>query len=346
VLPAALAALAFVLTVRDVPDSREDHAGRFDVGGAILSALAIGGLVLAIHEGPEQGWGASITVAGLAVGVAALVGFVAWELRQASPLLDVRILRHRGLAAGSITMMALFAVMFGLFLVLIQYLQAVLGYSALGAAAGLLPLAATMMPLSNVSPRLAARFGTRPVLIAGLTAFAAGLVLLATSASVDGGYWAVLPGLVILGTGMGLAMTPSTTAITESLPPERQGVASALNDTVREIGGALGVALLGSVLNASYRDGVAPAADALPAEAGEAVRDGIGGALAVAGQLGDAGPGLADAARASFVDAWSTSMWTGLGVTVVALAWVVLRGRAPQEAPAKAPELVLAAADA
>jgi predicted MFS family arabinose efflux permease len=252
-------------------------------------------------------------------------------------------------------MMALFAVMFGLFLVLVQYLQAVLGYSALRAAAGLLPLALTMMPLSNVSPRIAARIGTRPTLIAGLSAFAAGLVLLATSASVEGGYWSILPGLVVLGIGMGLAMTPSTTAITESLPPERQGVASALNDTVREVGGALGVALLGSVLNAAYRDGVSTVASTLPAEAGDAVRDGIGPALAVAGQLGDAGTGLADAARSSFVDAWTTSMWAGLAVTAVALAWVVFRGRSPRRTEAGAIDVevleddrvpVLAATDA
>ena len=113
---------------------REDHAGRFDVVGSVLSALAIGGLVLGIHEGPEKGWTDVLTLSGLIVGVLALIGFVVWELRASHPILDLRVFRNRGLAAGSVTLLIVFAVMMGIFLVLIQFLQAVLGYSALRAA--------------------------------------------------------------------------------------------------------------------------------------------------------------------------------------------------------------------
>ena len=116
----------------------------------------------------------------------------------------------------------------------------------------------------------------RPISRRWLLATGLSLGLLATMPSVDGGYWSVAPGLAVVGLGMGLAMTPSTTAITESLPLEQQGVASALNDTVREIGGAVGVALLGSVLNASYSSAIAPTASALPDRAASAVEDGIG----------------------------------------------------------------------
>ena len=327
-LPGVLGLAALALSITSVPNSREAHEGRFDIAGAILSALAIGGLVLAIHEGPERGWTDLLTTASLATGAAALAGFVVYELRRRHPLLDVRILRHRAVAAGSITMVMMFAVLFGVFLVGIQYLQAVLGFSALRSAAGLLPIAAVMMPLSSLAPRLAVRFGTRATLIAGLTAFAGGLVMLATMPSVDGGYWSIAPGLAVIGLGMGLAMTPSTTAITESLPPERQGVASALNDTVREIGGALGVALLGSILNSSYSDAIAPTAATLPHDAARAVEHGVGPTLAAAHDMGASGEPLAAAAREAFVHAWSNAMWVGVVIAVTALAWVFFRGPA------------------
>ena len=154
------------------------------------------------------------------------------------------------------SLLVAFGVMFGLFLVLIQYLQAVLGYSAIRAAAGLLPMAIAMMGLSSASPAVTARLGTRRTLLLGLGVFGIGLALLAGLSSVDGGYVSALPGLVVIGIGMAFTMTPSTTAITSSLPEEKQGVASALNDTVREVGGAVGIALLGSVLNSGYRSGV------------------------------------------------------------------------------------------
>jgi hypothetical protein len=145
-------------------------------------------------------------------------------------------------------------------------------------------------------------------------------------ASADGGYWSILPGLLILSVGMGIAMTPSTTAITGALPAEKQGVASALNDTVRELGGALGVALLGSVLNAGYQSGVASAAQSLPAGMQEPVEAGIGSALAVSAQLGDQGASVADAARNAFVDGWQTAMWFGVALAAVAFVYMFVRG--------------------
>ena len=134
------------------------------------------------------------------------------------------------------SLLVAFGVMFGLFLVLIQYLQAVLGLSAIRAA-GLIPMAVAMMGLSSASPAVTARLGTRRTLLLGLGVFGLGLAILAGLSSVDGGYVSALPGLVVIGIGMAFTMTPSTTAITSSLPEEKQGVASALNDTVREVAG-------------------------------------------------------------------------------------------------------------
>jgi Na+/melibiose symporter-like transporter len=197
-------------------------------------------------------------------------------------------------------------------------LQAVLGYSAIRASLGLLPMAAVMMPLSAVAPGLSQRFGLRMMLTAGNISVAVGLALMALLASADGGYWPVLPGLLVVGLGMGLSMSPGTTAITGSLPEEKQGVASALNDTVREFGGAIGIALIGSILSAGYTSNVAAATTGLPPAAAAAVKEGIGGAFAVAPTLGANGPAVLESARRAFVDGWQLSMWIAAVVAVAA----------------------------
>ena len=325
-LPIALALVALVLTLRAVPNSREHAKHRFDTVGSILSALTIGGLVLGVHEGPERGWGHPVTIGGLAVGAAALLAFAVWEQHNSAPLLDLSAFRDRGLASGTLTLTIVFAVMFGIFLVLFPFFQAVLGWSALRSAAGMLPMAVAMMPLSTVAPRIAARFGSRNTMLLGVVTFSAGLVIMALQASVSGGYLSVLPGLIVIGLGMGLTMTPSTTAITETLPDDKQGVASALNDTSRELGGALGMALLGSVLSAAFRTNMQDRLADLPSELVEPASDGIANAFGVAQQAGNSAQRIKDAARQSFVEAWVHSMWVGVGVAAVAVLFLLVRG--------------------
>jgi MFS family permease len=181
-----------------------------------------------------------------------------------------------------------------------------------------MPMAVVMMPLSTVAPRIASRVGYRSMFTVGMGFFAAGLAMMASMTSVSGGYWSVLPGLLVLAVGMGLAQTPATTAITASLPVEEQGVASALNDTVREFGGALGIALVGSILSSGYRSGLGTAPDALPPEAAEAVKSGIGGASFVAQQAGAAGEQIMTVARGAFVDGLGTALWVAAGISLLA----------------------------
>lgn len=314
--PVVLSIVAALFTLRFVPHSKEHSEGRFDIGGSVFSALAVGGLVLGIHEGPEVGWTSGLAIFGLGLGLASVVAFVRWELRQEHPLLDLRVFRNRSLAAGSFGLMMNFAILMGLFLVLVQFLQAVLGYTAVRAAVGLLPMIAVMMPLSAVATTLSERFGLRVMLTAGNIGVAAGLAMMALFASADGGYWPVLPGILLLGVGMGLSMSPGTTAITASLPEEKQGVASALNDTVREFGGAIGIALIGSILSAGYASGVKSATAGLPAEAAAIVKDGIGGAYALAPSLGAQGPAVLESARTAFVDGWKLSMWISAALAI------------------------------
>jgi EmrB/QacA subfamily drug resistance transporter len=332
-LPIVLVAISAVMAIRAVPNSREHKEHPFDTLGSILSAFAIGGLVLGIHEGPERGWTDPLTVAGMLVGVVGLLAFIVWERRHAEPLLDISAFKDRGLAAGSLTLLIVFAVMFGIFLVLFPYFQAVLGWSALRSAVALLPMAFMMMPMSTIAPRIAQRFGSRNTMITGVAIFSVGLVTLALRASVDGGYMSVLPGLLVIGLGMGLTMTPSTAAITETLPSDKQGVASALNDTSREVGGAVGVALLGSVLSSGYQSSMEPALEGLPPEVAHPASEGIGGAFVAASHAGDQGPAIIEAAQHAFVDGWVQSMWIGVALSAVALAYLIIRGPAGRAAP-------------
>jgi EmrB/QacA subfamily drug resistance transporter len=310
--------LALGVVVFAVPDSVENEGHRFDLTGAILSSLAIGGLVLGIQEGPERGWSHQLTIAGLSVGLAAAVVWVYLSARAEHPLLDLRLFRLPGLAAGSVALLVLSLTSFGVFLILIQYLLSVLGFPAIKAAASLAPVVFLTLVGAQLGPPLTARFGPALTVGSGQVVGGIGVSLVALQAHTQS-FGAMVPGLVLFGLGLGLGLAPSTTAITDSLPPEKQGVASAVNDTVRELGGALGIAVMGSVLNAGYRSAVEGAAEALPSEVGDLVRDGINTAqFALQSLPGDvAGPVLASA-RSAFVDGWTTSVWAAAGGLVVA----------------------------
>jgi MFS family permease len=167
-------------------------------------------------------------------------------------MLDPRYFRNRRLSAGSLSIFIQFFAFYGFTFVCLQYLQGVRGNSPLTAALSVLPLSAAMMPAGRMIPKLVARFGTRTVCAAGLVLVAAGLAVISRVGTASP-YWLLLAGLVPVGAGMGAAMTPATAAITEGLPPAQQGVGSALNDLSREVGGALGIAVIGSIVSAVYR---------------------------------------------------------------------------------------------
>ncbi|MCX2182718.1 MFS transporter [Streptomyces sp. SKN60] len=327
VLPVVLVLAALVLTVKAVPDSRESSAHRFDTVGALVSAVAVVGLILVLQEGPERGWTDPATLIGLGVGLTAAVGFVAWELRRRdASLLDVRLFRERGLAGGSITLLVVFGVQAGIAVVLFPFFQAVLGWSGLLSTVALMPMAVMMMVSSGLAPKLAARAGSRPTMAVGIALAGVGLALMALFVSVDGGYLAVLPGMLAMGIGMGLSMTPSTEAITGSLPREKQGVASALNDVTREFGTALGVALLGALLAAGYRRAVDGRLNGVPEGPAATAREGVANAVEAAGSAGRHAQDVLHAAQQSFVDGWRQAMWAGVAVMGALLVHVVFRG--------------------
>lgn len=215
VLPVALVGVALVMTLQSVPDSRETSAHPFDAGGALTSVVAVVGLIVTLQEGPERGWTDPVTLIGLVTGLVATVWFARWERRRRdTALLDVRLFGRRGLASGSVTLLAVFGVQAGIFVVLFPFLQAVLGWSALLSTLALMPMAVLMIVASGLAPALAARTGPRWTMAAGILLAGAGLALMAGIVSVDGGYLSILPGMLAMGAGTGLSMTPSTEAIT------------------------------------------------------------------------------------------------------------------------------------
>jgi MFS family permease len=205
---------------------------------------------------------------------------------------------------------------------------------------------ATMIIAAPLSARFAERFGTKRVVTTGLVIVSIAMSVLATI-TVDTGYGRVALALAILGAGMGTAMAPATESIMGSLPLAKAGVGSAMNDTTRQIGGALGVAILGSILASSYTTAMEPLVANLPAEAASVAGDSVGGAMAVASQMGEAGARLADAASAAFIGGMETAVWVAAGVAllgaIVTFLWLPARGSDDQSVGSElgqAPDLV------
>lgn len=331
VLPIALILVAALIGVRAVPNTREPVTGPFDVVGAVTSVIAAVGFTVALHEGPEQGWASPGTLIILAVAVISTVVFIRWERRTPAPLLDVRHFRKRGLSSGSSLLLVMFGVQAGVALMLYPYFQVVLGWSGLLSTLAMMPMALLMMLASGLAPYVAARLGARATMAAGVLIAGLGLMLMALLVSVGGGYVTVLPGLIAMGLGTGLAMTPSTEAITSSLPRDQQGVASALNDLTREFGAALGIALLGALLSAGYTKAIDSQLNGVPVPVADAAREGVANAVAASDNAGSSAQQVIDAAYQAFVTGWQQSMWVGAGVMAALFIYIIFRG--PQKQP-------------
>jgi Na+/melibiose symporter-like transporter len=301
---------------------------RLDPVGALLSSLGLFGVVFAIIEAPQHGWLDPVTLVGFGAGALLLVAFVLFELAREEPMLDPRLFARRGFGVGSLSLSLQFFAQFGFLFIALQYLQFVLGYSPLEAGASILPMALMLMAISPRAPKLAAHFGVRVVGGLGLAVMGVGFLVF-TTLGVDSSYWRFGTGALITGIGLALATAPATTAIVSSLPAHRQGIASAVNDLSREVGGAFGIAVLGSVLNSGYRSQVAAAGPA---------RDSIAAAAQIAGHTGPRGAALLQSAEHAFVHGLSTSLLVGACVLFAASVLVALL--APRRAKvASAPDV-------
>lgn len=317
-LNVALAGVAAIGVLAVVPALVDDERPGLDIVGAILSLVTVAAVVFGIIEGPDRGWASPITLGALLTGVLAGTCFVLWELRQKAPMLDPRLFRLRGFSAGALTVAIQFLCAFGFFFIFIQYLQYVTGRSPLEAAVALLPLPIVLLPTARQAPLLAQRIGFRRVGPLGLTSMAIAFLILSRT-TIHTPYWVLAISIVFFALGMGLAGTPATTAITASLPVSKQGVASAVNDASREVGSALGIAILGSILNQRYRSDVAGAVAGLPHAVAEHVRSSIaftGSPLVHA--FGPEGQRLVTQAREAFAQGVDSAVLVGAGLLLVA----------------------------
>ncbi|MFC4376346.1 MFS transporter [Nocardia halotolerans] len=323
----ALTVVTLVATVL-VPRQSKSGRERVDVGGGLLSVLAVAALVFGMIEGPERGWSSVPVVSAFVLAVIGTAGFIGWELRHPRPLLDPRLFRQPGLASGSIVITAESLAMFGFFIVGLQYLQIVKGYSPLEAALSMLPLALAAMVFSPLVPVLHRKWGYWPVVILGMSFIATGLAIMSV-AGAESSYLPIGFGVFLLGSGIAFAATPATEALMAALPPEKHGVASALNDVTRELGAVLGIAVLGTVFSSVYRDSVADSAAQLPSDIAHRVEASVAEGVAI-GSAPGAPPGLLDSVYDSFRTGMSAALISG--IVVVALgtvaAWVSGRGRA------------------
>ncbi len=340
-VPLVVLALAGVLLT--VPETAEPGSHRLDFAGTVMIAGALFLLVDAIIEAPARGWAAPVTLAEIAAALAGLGLFTWWELRIPNPLIDLRVFAVRAFSAAAASVTVIFFALFGSLFVLTQYLQLVHGYSPLSAGVRALPFAIAMAAVSPVSTILAGRLGSRVVIPAGIVLMGAGLLDLST-AGVHTSYPPLAVAVAIMGAGMGLVMAPASTTIMTTVPAHQAGAGSAINDTIREVGGALGIAIIGSLAENLYRSklGTALAAAHLPQPVSHLATSSVAAADVAGKHLGGAaGAQLTAAAHTAFTAAMATGMRVSAVVALVAaigVAFALPARRRPEAAALPQPE--------
>lgn len=311
--------VAVLATWRLVPESRDEHAPSLDVVGVVLSIGALTALVFTIIEAPEWGWTAPGTAAGFTLATVLLVAFVVWELRQEHPLLPVRIFRNLRFSAASVSITSAFFALFGFIFLITQYFQLVRGYSPLQAGVRTVPVALAIAGAAVMAPRIVERVGTKIVVATGLALMSASFFWISTASAVTP-YLEIVGQMIVLGLGLGLTTAPATESIMGSLSADKAGIGSAVNDTTRELGGTLGVAVIGSVFSSVYVGALATGEvfSRLPEEARELAGESVGAAAGVAGELGPLGP--------TFLLEVSDAFLAGLAVSCLVAAGVAGAG--------------------
>jgi EmrB/QacA subfamily drug resistance transporter len=320
-VPIVIVALA--AGARLLPESRDQRAGRFDPVGALLSVAGVGLLTWTVIEAPSHGWLSAATLGGFAGALVLLASFVVSQLRRPDPMLDVRLFRNPRFTAGSLSVSLAFFGLFGFIFMITQYFQLVRGYNPLHAGVATLPFAIVTGAFAPTAITLMKRVGTKAVVTAGLLLMSAGFLVAATTA-VDSAYWGrIIVAMTLMAAGLGLTSSPATDAIMGALPPSKAGVGSAVNDTTREVGGTLGVAVVGSVLSSAYGSHVVTALTTLgvPARVASAAGQSVVAGLETAGHLP---PGLREAAVHAAQLAFMTGLHQGSVVAAAATAAAAL----------------------
>jgi len=311
-----VAATALVLGIVLVPNSRDPKPGAFDLLGATLSICTLVSLVWALIEAPDRGWTSPLSLSCFAASALLGYAFVRWELRTAAPMLNLAYFRNPRFSMASMGIGFAFFALFGAIFALTQYLQYAHGYSALQAGGAMVPLAFGLMAGAGSSSKITARIGTQKVMAAGLSGVG---TLLTTSLlwTPHMTYWPLGFWFFGLALSMGWVMAPGTASVMGSVPASKSGVASAMNDVTRQVAGALGTAVIGSLISSIYTSKIHDSVATLPESTRTAAEDSVGGADAAAATLSHAqGADLVHAAGAAFTDA--------LGIGFLAAACLAL----------------------
>ncbi len=338
-----ICAIALVAGALLLPNSSDPKEAILDPLGVLFAVGAFGGLLYGIIEGPELGWASAETVATMLIGLVFLALFIRWELRNPHPMLDVRLFKVRAFSVGSTTITLQFFAMYGLYFAVAQYLQISHGYSPLRTACATLPIGVVGMVAAPMSALFVRRWGHRRVVGSGLIISAIGLLIMG-GATPTTNYLLLGLGFVLMGFGNGQTTAPSTTLIMSSVPRAKSGVGSAVNDLSRELGGALGIAVLGSIMASVYRGRIgSQVGPALAGHAGTTI-DATMRAAAQAGYQTPAGQQLHHAAQVTFAQGFGAAML--VGATVLLLNSVLVWVRAVQVGPgdqvsAPTPEVAL-----
>jgi EmrB/QacA subfamily drug resistance transporter len=323
-----IALLGVAAAVPFVPNSRNEHPQRLDLVGSLLSVLGLGLVLWAVIEAPVHGWTSAEVLGTGAAGIATVAGFVAWEARSSHPMLKLRFFRQPGFSGAVMSTATMMFALMGMLFVLTQFLQFHLGFSPLQAGVRMLPAAGGIAVVAPFSAIVVGRLGTKLTVAFGLAVVTGGLWWI-SGATVTTTYSGVLPGAIMIGVGAGLVMPAAVGSLMGTLPLEHTGVGSATNGTFLNVGGALGVAILGSVMSTRYEHllSASAAVRSLPTAVGQTAQGSLGAALQVAAHVGGVlGRDLAAVATAAFMNGMSLALEIGAGVVLVGVlvALVVL----------------------
>jgi len=317
-------ALTLVASVFLVPSSRDPEVGRLDPVGALLSVVGVSGIVYGLIEAPDFGWTSSRSLVAFAVGSLGLFAFVQWERHVEVPMLDMRYFRNPAFSMATSGMVVVYVAIYGVMFLFTQYFQLIQGYSPLETAVRLFPIAPLMMGVAPMTPRIVRTLGANRTVAIGMALIGIAYMLLGQVTTTTP-YFPIICVLCVQVIGAALTTSPITASIMSAVPPRKAGTGSAMNNTTRELGTALGVAVLGSLAASRFASGISNAVSGLSAGDRAAARESLSGAVTVARRLGnDQAARLTDAANHAFVDGVRLASFTG-GVLAVLAAAAVLR---------------------
>lgn len=321
-LSAGIAAIAFVVNHYMLAESRDDHGHPVDWLGSVFSALGIFGIVYGITEAPSQGITNTNVLLSLLGGLASIAIFVWHELRVKSPLLDMKLFKNRAFSVSSLAITLTFLAMMGVFYSLSQLQQLILGMTPLKASISMVPMMLPMLFLAPFIPSIVKKVGARITMVAGLMLVVVAFILMSRW-TIDMNYWQMFSVMLLMIAGIATTMTPATNILMASVPRNRAGMGSAMNDTTRELGGALGIATLGAIVSSAYANNIADAVSKFPESVRTAMESSLAIALNAIDKLGPNSAPLVETAKTAWMDALSESSLIAAGI-VFAVALITL----------------------